>query len=80
MGERRLRGRFWIEAGLSILSLLLAICTILVPQWIEVLFGVEPDEGSGSFEVLITVIAIAVTAVFALAARFEWRRSVLAGT
>jgi hypothetical protein len=75
MGDRRLRGRFWIELVLSALSLLLTIGTILVPDWIEVIFHIEPDEGGGSLEALITVVAVAVTVAFVLAARFEWRRA-----
>lgn len=75
MGDRRLRARFWIELVLSALSLLLTIGTILVPDWIEVIFHIEPDEGGGSLEALITVIAVAVTVAFVLAARFEWKRA-----
>ena len=75
MGNPRLRGRFWIELVLGALSLVLAIGTILVPDWIEVIFHFEPDEGAGSLEALITVVAVAVTVLFVLAARFEWRRA-----
>ena len=75
MGNRRPRGRFWIELGLSALSLILAIGTIVVHDWIEVLFNVEPDEGGGSLEAFITVLAVAITVGFALAARLEWRRA-----
>jgi hypothetical protein len=75
MGNRRLRGRFWIELGLSVLSLVLTIGTIVVHDWIEVLFHVEPDEGGGSVEALVTVVAVAITVGFALAARTEWRRT-----
>ena len=75
MSNRRLRGRFWIELVLSALSCLLTIGTVLVHDWIEVLFHIEPDEGGGSLEALITVLAVAVTVAFVLAARFEWRRA-----
>jgi hypothetical protein len=73
--NRGLRRRFWIEAALSVLSLILVIGTIVVHDWIEVLFHIEPDEGSGSLEALVTVIAVAITVAFVLAARFEWRRA-----
>jgi hypothetical protein len=80
MGNRRLRGRFWIELGLSVLSLVLTIGTIVVHDWIEVLVHIEPDEGGGSLEALVTVVAVAITVGFALAARMEWRRVAAART
>jgi hypothetical protein len=75
MSDRRLHGRFWIELVLSVLSFILTVGTVLVPDWIEVIFHIEPDEGVGSLEALITVVAVAVTVAFVLAARFEWRRA-----
>jgi hypothetical protein len=76
---KRVRIRFWIEAALAAISGILAVLTLVVHDWVEVIFGVEPDEGSGSFEVWVTVIAIALTVVFALVARIEWRRATAGG-
>lgn len=74
MSNRRLRRRFWLEAFLGLLAALLAAMTLLWHDWAEVLFGIDPDQGNGSFEFLVTIGAVALFAAFALAARFEWRR------
>ena len=74
--KRRLGAQFWIELALGALSLVLTIGTIVVHDWIEALFHIEPDAGGGSLEALVTVVAVAVTVGFELAARFEWRRAV----
>ena len=80
MGNGRLRARFWIELGLTVLSLILTIGTVVVHDWIEVLFQIDPDEGGGSLEAFVTVVAVAITTGFALAARMEWRRAAAART
>lgn len=68
------RARFWIEAGLAAVAAGLAVLTLLMPDWIEAVFGIEPDEGNGTLEFAITGVAIAAAVTFALAARTEWRR------
>jgi hypothetical protein len=55
-----------------------AIITLFWHDWIEIIFGVDPDEGNGSAEWLVVVILLAVTVVLALSARLEWRRARLA--
>jgi hypothetical protein len=77
---KRLRLRFWIEAGLATISGVLAVLTLVVHDWAELIFGIEPDEGNGSFEIAVTVIAVAMTILFILAARLEWRRAAPAGS
>ncbi len=78
MGGRGLRLRFWIEAGLAAVSAILAIGTLVWHDWAESIFGIDPDEGNGSFEVAVTLIAVALTVLFVGAARVEWRRAALA--
>jgi hypothetical protein len=68
------RARFWIEAGLAIISLLLLVVTLISREWIEIVFGVDPDHGSGSLEWLIVAVAALVATVFSVIARSEWRR------
>jgi hypothetical protein len=46
----------------------------MIPGWAEVVFGFDPDEGGGAFEVAATVAALVGTISFMVAARFEWRR------
>ena len=56
----------------------LAFATLVWPDWIERIFGIEPDGGSGALEWLIVAVVLAVSICFAVAARLEWRRSRLA--
>ena len=72
-----LRGRFWIELGLAALFAISAILTLLVPDWIEVFFHIEPDQGSGAVERGVTIALLVLTVVFALAARLEFRNASL---
>jgi hypothetical protein len=52
------------------------LLTLAVPDWIEVLFGIEPDGGSGEAEWMI-VLALAGAAVLAAGLSFQtWRRVV----
>ncbi|MEU6665187.1 ABC transporter permease [Streptomyces sp. NPDC046727] len=73
------RTRFWAEVGLGTLSGLLFLITLIWPQWIELAFDVDPDAGSGAVEWLIVAITALVTALCALGARVEWRRTHPAG-
>jgi len=70
-----LRKRFWVEFILACLSGGLAVLTLLWHNWIELLFGVEPDGGDGSFEWGLVVVLLIATGVFSALARTEWRRA-----
>jgi hypothetical protein len=72
VGNRRIR--FWIEVGLAVVAAALALLTLITREWIELLFGVDPDAGSGAFEWAI-VVGLAVAAVaLAFVARWERKR------
>ena len=73
--RRQVRGRFWIEAGLAALSLGLLVLTFVWDEWIEILFGVSPDGGSGELEWLVAAVMVIVTVAFLVLARLEWRRA-----
>ncbi|MGY1503736.1 ABC transporter permease (plasmid) [Streptomyces sp. QTS52] len=73
MRNMRLRGR--IEAVLAVVSGLLCLLTLFWPEWIEEVFGVDPDQHSGALEWSIAVVALCATAVFSLLARAEFRRA-----
>jgi hypothetical protein len=47
---------------------------LLWHDWIELIFGVDPDEGNGLVEVLVSASFLAMTLVFAVFSRLEWRR------
>lgn len=70
-----LRKRFWVEFILACLSGGLAVLTLVRHDWIELLFGAEPDGGDGSLEWGIVVVFLILTVVFSALARTEWRRA-----
>jgi hypothetical protein len=71
----RIRRRFRIEMALTIASAVLLVLTAAVPDWIEVLTGVEPDGGDGSLERGLVALLVASTVLFGVLARIEWRRA-----
>lgn len=76
MAERTGLGvRFWIEAGLALAAIALAIVTMIWREWIEIVFGIDPDEGSGSLELAIVVGLLAVSIASIVLAGRDWRRS-----
>jgi hypothetical protein len=68
------RKRFWVEFILACVSGGLTVLTLLWHNWIELLFGFEPDGGDGSFEWGLVVVLLIMTVVFSALARMEWRR------
>jgi hypothetical protein len=72
----RMRMRFWIEVGLGVMSALLLLLTLVTREWIELLFGVDPDGGSGALEWLIVACLVFLTLVFGALARREHRRPI----
>jgi hypothetical protein len=73
--RRPLTRTFWIEAVLAAASAGSLALTLLWHDWIEIIFGIEPDNSSGSLEWIIVVACLFVAIVFALLARQEWRRT-----
>jgi len=73
-----LRGRFWLETGLAILTGILFIITLVWHNWAEIIFNVDPDQGSGLLEWLVVGILLAVTIVLLAMARYEWRKAQIA--
>jgi hypothetical protein len=75
MDHLRARWVVWLEAVLCLASLILAIGTLVVHDWMEVILGIETDGGNGANEALVTILMVAATVAFGLAARLEWGRS-----
>ena len=73
--EANMRARFWIELFAAISCGLLAILTLIVGEWIEVIFGVDPDAGSGTAEWLVVVLLGAGVGISGLLARYELQRT-----
>ena len=69
-----LRVRLAAELAAAAAGIAGTVLTVLRPDWIEILFGFDPDHHSGSAEWLIVGILMAVATVAFTIARFEWRR------
>lgn len=68
------RARFWVAVGTGIACLILLVATLITREWVELLFGVDPDQGSGALEWLLVIGFGAVSATSLGLARWEWRR------
>ena len=75
---RGLRNRFWLESILGSVTGVVAVVTLFWRDWIEAIFGVDPDRGDGSAEWLAVLVLVIITAALAIGARLEWRRARLA--
>ena len=73
-----LRYRFWLESIFGSITGVAAVVTLFWHDWIEAVFGVDPDKGSGSAEWLVVLMLLLLTVAFAAGARLEWRRAQLA--
>ena len=66
---------FWIEAWIAAASGLLCALTLIRRDWIEWMFGVDPDGGSGALEWAIVGGLLALCLASALLARRELRHT-----
>lgn len=55
-------------------SAITACLTAINPRWIESLFSLDPDGGSGSLEWAIVALLLAISLTLALLARRHWLR------
>ena len=70
----RLPLRFWLETVLGVLSAIMLALTLAMPDWIERIFGFEPDGGDGSTEWGWAIsLAIAAVALLVDARRLQLR-------
>ncbi len=67
--------RFWLGSWVATASGLLCVITLIRQDWIELIFRVDPDRGSGALEWSIVGGMLALCLVSASLARREWRRS-----
>lgn len=72
------RVRIAAEVILFLVAAGLFVATIVEPEWIEALTGLEPDEGSGSLEVAITIVTGLVAVAFAALSGYDIRRRIVA--
>jgi hypothetical protein len=67
--------KFWIESLVAGAGGLLCLVTLISREWIELIFGVDPDHGSGALEWAIVGGLFAVSLVSAVLARLECRHT-----
>jgi DMSO/TMAO reductase YedYZ heme-binding membrane subunit len=69
------RARFWVEAVAAWLAASVAVLTLFWHDWIEAIFGFDPDRHNGSAEWAIIAALFTFSLALALAARAERRRA-----
>jgi len=78
LSHHPVRARFWIEVVCGTAGLFLLALTLVSHEWIELIFGVDPDGGSGAVEVALPLALLAIVAASSRMAIHEWRRGVAA--
>jgi hypothetical protein len=69
----RLPIRFWVELAMGCISFALLATTLVMPDWIEVMFDLAPDGGDGSVEWGMSLTLCALAILFFVFARRTWR-------
>lgn len=69
----RTKLRFRIEAALAALSALLLVLTLIWRDWIEIVFGIDPDRGSGELEWAIVGACALAALISSALARADWK-------
>jgi hypothetical protein len=78
--KRQLGLRFWVESILAGFTAFLVVLTLAWHDWIEGIFGFDPDHHNGSFEWELVIVCAVVTVASSLLARRDWRRARLRAT
>jgi hypothetical protein len=66
---------FWWQVVLAVANALLAAVTVVWPDWLELVFQVDPDHGNGSFEWLVVGVTTASALGLFIRAGREWERA-----
>jgi hypothetical protein len=77
---RNVRNGFWVRLALAAISAILSVVTLIWHDWVEIVFRIDPDHGSGWLEWLIVIMALGLAITFSISARREWQRSVSVAT
>ena len=69
-----IRIRLWVQIALAAANGALLVATLISPEWIEAIFGVDPDKGDGTLEWAIIAVLTVVIVLTAASARRQWQR------
>ena len=56
-----LRWHFWLETSMALVTSSLFVITLVQRDWIEIVFGVDPDSQSGALEWLVVGALLVAT-------------------
>jgi hypothetical protein len=70
-----MRWQFWLKVALGAVSVPLLVLTLITREWIELVFGVDPDNGSGALEWGIVCVTGLVAVTSLGWARLDWRKA-----
>jgi hypothetical protein len=76
--KKTFRDRYWVVVMSASLSGLLALTTLLWPEWVEIVVDWGPDQHNGSVEWMIVAMALLVAVMLSAIAVGEWRRTPVA--
>jgi hypothetical protein len=71
--RRGSKARAWLETVLAVVGLSLSLLTLVWREWIEFLFGVDPDQHTGGLELLVAGAFLVTSMLLAGQARRDWR-------
>ena len=76
--SKRPRPIFWPESVLACIAGVVAVVTLVWPDWIERVTGLQPDAHSGSLEWILAAGCGLAALLLGTLARREWRRAMTA--
>lgn len=74
--SRRIPARALVEFSLGLIGAALLVLTLLLPHWMELLFGLSPDAGTGSAEYGVALLWSGTSAVMFALAGHTWRKQI----
>lgn len=73
--KKEVGAAFWFELVLASFSFSLVVLTAVWHDWVEGIFGFDPDRHNGSFEWELVIVCCLLAVLFGVLARREWRRA-----
>jgi hypothetical protein len=73
--KRRPGPVFWVESALAAVTAFLLVLTAVWHDWIEGVFGFDPDHHNGSFEWEFVALCLLLTVTLTTLARRSWTRA-----